>query len=698
MRERVQVPDGQGPVPLRPAGIPSDTYVAPQSDPLLRLSQTLGELRPALGNFGAAYLAHKNQKAQEELQATTPLMSNREVHDAYSNGQLPGMSAPESFADIASRKLAGARAAYEVQESVKAELAKGGFDWEKGNINDFVYERMKARSAEFGQDRYALGGFGETMTGFPEKLATLRTTEATAIDQVKRQDNTFQAISLAVDKAKSDGKSDEEAVQAARGALLSTAGPNGSQGVPFAEADKYVLQKAAQLVADGRNLDTAVALLTTERVGQNDEKLPALKDTAQHQETIRSILKSAKSERARQAELAALEAIVTTDANMVATESGKLATISDVTYRKEDGTAKTVSAKERRDDAVREYISTTSPTIAKANRETPQQTFNRELSNLSFAGAEHPKWKAALEAAPLAASINELTNPQKRDVFLGSANLYDQLREKNPLYLKGLVDPKTVKFFEAYRVAKALPGKTMEEAADLARRSAIDISPDHEDILKGHYQKIERDIRLADPRAWWQFIVPKGLGGEVPPVNTGYAQQQVIEFAKLFTRLGLAPTDSIQEAQKAFRDTSTVVNGWIVPSIPGLPKDFPVAASAYMKDFVSKFGKLNEGVSESNIGVVHDGAGVFSLVGPNGAGLRTPTGIAHFTLRDLGAFAKNTDDKLRADLLSAADAKAQARVPGKDPATDAILNEYATATQRYEHYLQLSRRARKVNP
>jgi hypothetical protein len=142
--------------------------------------------------------------------------------------------------------------------------------------------------------------------------------------------------------------------------------------------------------------------------------------------------------------------------------------------------------------------------------------------------------------------------PAEARRLLASANLYDQLREKNPLYLKNLVDSKTIQFFEAYRVAKQLPGKTMEEAADLARRASIDISPDQEDTLKGHY----RDHRAASeerrsPR--WLKASGTHLRRRGAPVNAGYVQQQVIDNAKLFARLGLGPRDASSRRRRPSR-------------------------------------------------------------------------------------------------------------------------------------------------
>lgn len=712
---RVQVNDIPDSVPLQPGALPGSTYVQPAEDPLLRISQALGPMNNALASFGASYMLDKRKRDVEDVQATLPLMSNAEVRDAYKAGKLPGMDSPTSLADVASRKLAGGRAGLETQEAIKAELAQGHFDWEKDDINKFVFDRMKAVAGDFSGDKYALAGFNEAMGGFAQKLAEVRTQKATELDQAKRVDNTFQAISLAVDKSVADGKSPDDTFAAARNALISTAGPKGSQGIPFAEADKFMLQKAAQMVADGKNLDHAVALLSSERTGADGETLPALKDTAAHQEQVRAILRAATTERRKQANLAAVQAITASDANMLASESGKLATVGDITIQKDDGhggfVPHVIPAAERQKQAVRSYVQEISPTIAQAKHESPTQTFNRELSNLSFAGADHPTWKAKLDAAPLAASLNELTNPAKRDDLLASANLYDQLREKNPLYLKGLVEPKTLKFFEAYRLAKQLPGKTMEEAADLARRAAIDISPDQEDTLKGHYRTIEQSVSGADPRSWYQFLAPSFLGGEASPVNTGYVQTQIIDFAKLYARLGLAPDKAIEQAKNAVRDTTTTANGWVIPKLgTQLPSGFPKAVGDYMDDFVKKNGSLNEGVGRGDIGAAYDGAGTFTLVGPNGVALRTPQGVAHFTMKDLTTLAENNDAKLRDDIQSAAQKRKDAEaadpfnktkgwalpflkslVPGRDPKTDALLSDYATATSRARDYDNMRR-------
>lgn len=702
VRERLQTQDAVETPALRPASIPDTTYVRPAEDPLIRISASLGELRPALAKFGSAYIARQNREQAEQV-ATMPLQSNEEVRTAYQKlGPLSGNFLPPTLPEIAQRKLAGERTFLEMQDALTKEAASGAIDWEKADINQLVYERVQQRAAQFKGDRYAEAGFAAGVPGLVNKITALRTQQATEIDQQRREDNTFAAISQAVDKALMDGGGPDDAFKAARSTLVATAGPNGSQKVPFADADKFMIQKAAQMVASGdpRQLDAAVGLLTKERTGAEGETLPALKDTAKHQSTIDSVIRSAAAERKKQANLAAVEAITRSDTNMISTEQGKLATVGDIVIKREDDTPKVISAKERQTAAVREYVQTLSPAIARANNETPAQTFNRELSNLANAGAEHPQWKSILDSAPQAADLQALSTPAKRDQAIRAANLYDQLREKNPLYLQGLVENKTKQFFEAYRVAKNLPGKTMEEALDLARRASIDISPDREDMLKGHYKTIEQNVSSATPMSGvWQAIF-----GSSSPVNAGYVQQQVIDTAKLYVRLGLGPDKAIEEAQNAVRDTTTKVNNWVIPklNIP-LPKDFPQAVTEYAEDFLKKHGKLNgidqttvfdqfggamtvDGADASRVGLTYNGAGTFTLVNENGMALRTPTGLAHFTMKDLRGFLNTKDDDLRKKLLDAADASAPSRM---DRRPNRFLEEFEKNTARYHKYRNL---------
>lgn len=384
-----------------------------------------------------------------------------------------------------------------------------------------------------------------------------------------------------------------------------------------------------------------------------------------------------------------LDGITSADTNMLATGSGKLATVGDVTYQDPDSPTappKVIKSSERQTAAVRQFSEVVSPAIAKANNETPEQTFNRELNVYANGGAENPKWKALLEAAPLAASANELTDPKKRDQLLAAAQLYDQLREKNPLYLQQLVSSKTQDFFDTYRVAKGMPSPsgqgsaTMEEAIGLASRATA-TGKDADDILKGHYRTIEQKVLNADPSSFLSRWLPQFMGGDANPVNTGYLQQQITEKAKLFARLGLPPDEAITQATEAVKGSTTKVNGWIVPKLgTNVPADFPQKAAEYLKAFAEQNGKLNDGVSANDVGLVYDGAGTFTIVGRNGVGLRTPAGIARFTLRDLADYGTNADAQTPDRLLTGSNVKRSGITPDlrhvKDPETRRSLADY----------------------
>lgn len=647
---RAPTPENPDYVPIQPGAVPGSTFVQQGENPLMRLSQSLGELNPRLASFGHEYIANQQAKEKEQAVTKVPLMTNKEVEDAYKGGHLPGMTAPDSIADITSRKLYGERQADVAQNAMKEELAKGGFDWEKGNINDFVRGHMKTVAEPFANDPMALKGFLSSMDGFPQKLAALRTQQATALDQQKRQENTFQAISLAADKATEDGKTPAEIAQAVRAAQIATSGPGGSQGVPYGDSDKFVIQKAAQMVADGKNLDAAVALVTEKRTGPAGEQLPGLRDTPAHQEQINSILKQAASQRKKQAELALTQAVTAQDAGTILSEKGSLIGLKDVPLSTDDeGKPRLLTADKRQEAAATAYIQRVSPQYAAANRETPTQTFDRELSNLSLQGLPHPVWKETLEAAPKGASLNELSNPAKRDKLLASAHLYDNLREKNPLYLQSLVDSKSRDFFEVYRAAKTIPGNTMEQSLDMARRATQgNVAPEREDTLKGHYKEIEEKVRTATPQSgFWSFFSPTEM-----PVNAGYVQQQLIDKAKMYARLDLSPKEAIAAATKQIGETTTRVGSWVVPDMKtAIPSGFPAALDGYIKDFVGKYGKLNDGVSASDVGLSYNGAGTFTVVSRSGIGLRTPTGVASFTLKDLMKNSEAKVDNTRQQML-----------------------------------------------
>jgi hypothetical protein len=694
MRNRIQAPETSNAPDLRPTGIPDSTYIRPAESPLTRLSESLGQLRPALQNFGAAYI--EKQRAQEgEANKSQALIKSPEEWQerVKSIGAAPLGSLPETSAEAIESKLHGQHAAQQVALDLQGKMARGEIDHTKTDVNQLVAAAMQEKSKEFAGNDYALSGFTKTLEGFPAKLVEQRFKQVTQDDIGLRQDATYQALAVSHRQAMVDGRSPEDAADAVFSALNATSGPNGSLKVDFTTANKYALDLARNLAQD--RPDHAMAIIERERKATDGTALPPLRDTAQNRGEIDGIMSTALAARRKQADQAALKAIVSHDTNTLASEDGKLATLSDITIRKADGTTHTITADSRKQEAVREYIQNVSPRLSRERHETPQQTFNRELSNVAFAGVDHPQWKAALDAAPQAASLNELTNPAKRDSFLQAANLYDQLREKNPLYLQGIADTKTRNFFEVYRVAKQLPGKTMEEAADLARRSSIDLSGEQENVLKGHFLTIAQKVSSATPSSggWFSWLP---YSGDTTPTNAGYVQQQVIEFAKLFARLGLGPDKAIAQAQQAMKETSVNVNGWVIPKMGTLPKDFPEAAASYIKTFIGQYGPLNEGVTVNDVGIAHNGAGVYTLVRSNGMALLKDGGIAHFTLKDLAVDAQNKDDKLRGDLLEAGTKRQQvegARKAARDERHQIMRDEFVDVTQAYTNYRHLLGRA-----
>lgn len=685
VRERVQVQDQVETPILKPAGVPDSTYVRPPENALSRISQSLGELRPALQSFGEAYIA-KQQKTEGEANRSQALIKSPTewAERVKSIGPKPLGSLPETSAEAIESKLHGQQQAQELALSIQEKAAKGEIDWKTTDVNQLISSAMQEKSKEFAHNGYALSGFTQALEGFPAKLVQQRFKQVTEEDTAQRQDATYAALATTYKQAAIDGKPSQERADAVFQALNATSGPNGSLKVDFATANKYALDLARNIAHE--RPDDAVAILEHPRGKTADGvELPPLRDTAQHRGEIDGIMNTALAARRKQADLAAKQAIVQHDAGTMVDEGSKLATLQDLTIRKADGTTETITAKSRQTEAVREYVQNTSPRIARERHETPAQTFNREFSNFANAGLDHPQWKAILDAAPKAASLNELTTPAKRDDLLRAANLYDQLREKNPQYLKGLTDSGTRDFFETFRVAKTLPHvKSMEEAADLARRATIDITGDQENLLKDQYKEIANKVSSATPSS--------GFFDWTSAANGGTVQQGIIDRAKLFVRLGIKSDAAVEEAVKSYKETNVKVNGWVMPAIKGLPADFPDRASKYMQDFIKQHGSLNEGISASDVGMAYDGAGTFTLVRRNGGGLLKDGAVAHFTLKDLYEHAATQDDKIKQDLLDAGTKKQESRASAKqarDARLQGIRQQFEDATSAYINYRHL---------
>jgi hypothetical protein len=199
---RQQAPEIDDAAALHPGFIPGSTYVrppqeAPAGGNLLRLSQSLGELRPALAQLGQGIMAKRQQEADLANQANT-LKSDKEL--------IGGYKTPPGFdpAAIANSKLVGQRRAIQLQLDSQTELAQQDVDWRTFDVDKYVTEKSQAYGDMFKADPYATAGYAEGLKNFRTNLMELRTKKAAEVDKGLRQDNTYQGISNAVDAVRSD--------------------------------------------------------------------------------------------------------------------------------------------------------------------------------------------------------------------------------------------------------------------------------------------------------------------------------------------------------------------------------------------------------------------------------------------------------------------------------------------------------------
>lgn len=228
--------------------------------------------------------------------------------------------------------------------------------------------------------------------------------------------------------------------------------------------------------------------------------------------------------------------------------------IQPTDYLKKDGTVGTWTPKQLVEKAVNQYLYEESPRIAKVNRETPEQTFDRELGIFETNGLENPRWKSALESGAYAVSTAALAQSPEDlpPALLTGYATYQQLQVKNPQLLKRhLSDPTAKDIYETARIGEKYLGldlqQSMYAAVEYVRNPEMEDSP----VNRPRFTELQRKTdELADISGWSEAK------------NWSKISSELNRTAKFYVSRGLSVDAALTEAQERFKENFTPINGW----------------------------------------------------------------------------------------------------------------------------------------
>ena len=346
--------------------------------------------------------------------------------------------------------------------------------------------------------------------------------------------------------------------------------------------------------------------------------------------------------------------------------SGLQFTPMNIKVLNKEGNEETISQDKAIEMATEAYIKRQSPLIAKQNKESPEQQFNREAEWFTRNGVPHPEWRNLLERGYIAASPSTVTSINNvPEGLVKGAQLYMDLKAKAPNLVRTMLkDKAALDFYDAFAVSKEFAGLDDKEAYANAVRATRELSTEHQQSMRLRYDDIKNQVNSMTG-----FFT--GLSDFS---NKAEVMSQVERVAQLYVRTGLSTDLALKEAQKRVKAQYTVIGGKAVnvgDRGVGDPAEFSRLVGKKLDDWHTTNGAVY-GVdrSELSIAPLSDGSGGWMIVRADGV----PAGLNNaFSTRDLGSIREKEDADKRAELAKQAEAnkpvlakKAQQRQEASD--------------------------------
>lgn len=620
---RVQAPETQGPVPLRPPPVPNDTFTgAPRpviDNNLSRIADALGAFNSNLQAFGTAAAAQWKQQEKiigEDMAARRIAgMTNEQFHAGIKDGTLLAPQNP--FYQIAIRNNWGQRVADDFISELEHEKRTGAFTLLPAkpgdpapNIGDWITQRAAPHIQ--GLDRFAIKPFSQKLDAYRDrvieeqrKAMDVQVNEARngiATDQFNR---VFDAYG-----------SDPQITQNFTRSIYKELGPGTPVNLTHAELDARLLDVARRRATDPTTAATALHVLTAPRTDGEGKPLPPLAANPRYATQVKEIENAARGQLAER---------YIKDVKGVAAENamhaferadGSWWTFQDTRRQNEfrpDGHPERmfdIRANEARKQAITMFLDKSA-----ALGGTDAERFEREYKVFAGNNEVHPVWKETFQSgAKSLLDPASLTDPTKREQAMAVGEKWIQLTERNYPYARTLLggDKEALDAWSVYRLARVNMGRNADQSLSMA---AAAVRAPESDYEAGVRQQREKEVAEKLKGMDWGTT----LSSYFPSVNdtaknVSEIQKRVLDTAAVLTRVnGLSLDDAVEAAIQATRDTSMIINGHLVSDVGGPAQQQKPYIEGFLKQAFETHGKDWGVSSPGELYVKPAGGGNFAI-------------------------------------------------------------------------------------
>lgn len=598
MRERVQVQAPQGPQQLQVTARPGAAVAqAP------RIGTSRGQqLARALAEFEPALRAHLNE-AQEEFEIkeseraydTLQGMTFEEAQKLVDSGQLRKTENP--WYEAAFQKQFGVSYAGKRKRDMMLAY-ETSFDKHNGDIEQFITGYIQEDAAKYGNNEFVRSGIREGMGDFLGRLRDQHAEFRAADVRMATADQFYGAAATVVDEAVSTGQDPSAAVRSLYEQHRT------AFGMTYQEMDEHVLTLAERYAEQGDSR-TVKALLETEVVGGDGQKVGSFTNRAKYADRAATLINKAEAKnadldrealthniveirvRARngqltdddQSRLAGLhsdgvisqefrESLLVQNENargsaLVASEnslaesgykkhvtdmlvSGRAFGITDYTYTDGSGKEHTLS----RDQVLGEVVNDTLTAMARSG-----YSENEMAATLASwgTGETFEVWENALTDGYLSINQSLLRAGPDGEVQLPEAAMagyqtWKNLGEHPNLRSRHVTDSRAL---AVYRDAEALERGGFDPQTALIQSASISRDPGRASLSsRVDANELASAVRKAGENGWSRDAE-----------NGAFISHTVETTARVLIDKGLPASRAVKEAQRMFEESHTVING-----------------------------------------------------------------------------------------------------------------------------------------
>lgn len=583
---RVQTPELQGNLALRPAPIKSDTFAAqPRQSPdnrLAALTQALSSFSSSLGGLGRSMepTAEERQKAIWAEERRINGMTREEQNALADAGQIPSYEKP--FVRQAVHAIFGGTRGQTFADDLKAQMTTD-FDWNTGDPDAFITNQINGylENSPYRDDPNFGANFQRNASAVREwaiNYGNQRKVEQSVDDQEQAAFDFINSFA----RGQLEGGTDPEAVAQNLFAQFPVLGKDGTLGVNNERLEGIVLN-VARRIADEQP-EGAMAIINHMRTGRDGIERSFASDRDK-QDVVLQIMDTAEVALGRKSETFQRQRIA--DIDVETFRAGKADTIADITFQTSDGRSVTVTKEDRLKAAEAEYLRA-SNVIAKARQETIYERFSRDLRVSRLNGRKLPYLEQQLSNISDLASVDMIGDPEAQSKLLTKLQVYRWQRQESPGSLNAYTTEKDRDFAEAFLDAVDFLGKSDDEALDFAIKVAQPVDGSGRESLGKYQQQIDREVNdLAHRKNWF------GIETDSAPTNFSMVRTKVSQLAEKMVIAGLKPEDAVEMAARSIKQRSTVHNGTVL-FLQGLdvPDHFADVVDEALAEFIAANPKV----------------------------------------------------------------------------------------------------------